>query len=180
VVLQDPAHPKRVLEALAALIADPAAERLRIAVAYASLSGVNALRTLVAAAERKIAVEIVVTLDLGVTRKAALKALLHGPEQAMAIETGDGPGTFHTKLFVVDRVDGTRRALVGSANLTGAALTHNHEAISVGDLSAENGAAWEGWWSDLCSAAEALTPRVGGVICGAATAAGPAGTDRRR
>lgn len=163
-ILQGPTNPKRVLEELAALLADPAVERLRVAVAYANPGGVRALRALLDAADNLEDVEIVVTLDMGITRKAALELLLHEFEGSVRVVMGgSGAGTFHAKAFVVDRIGSTQRALVGSANLTDAAFNRNREAISVGELAAEETASWEAWWDDLVAGADDLTK---GIIDG--------------
>jgi hypothetical protein len=74
--------------------------------------------------------------------------------------TPPGSGTFHTKAFVVDRTGARKRAIVGSANLTHAALTTNREAVSVGDLSDEEDSAWEAWWAELDASAVELTEAV--------------------
>lgn len=159
-VLQSPEHPNQVLEALATLIADQGTERLRVAVAYANPRGVEAFHTLLATAATGIDVEIVVTLDMGITRKAALEMLLDGPAHARVITTLTGSGTFHSKVFVADRDDGSQRAIVGSANLTDAALTRNYEAITAGDLPQADSPSWERWWDELWQAAVELTPQV--------------------
>lgn len=159
-IFQDPSRPRRVLAALRELVSDPAVERLRIAVAYANPAGVAALERLLLRAERAIEVEIVVTLDMGITREAALQALHDGTAICKVIDTGAGPGTFHAKAFVADRGDEACRAIVGSANLTYPALTTNHEAIWVGEPDSASLAAWEEWWADLWSVAADLTPAV--------------------
>ncbi|HET7485355.1 MAG TPA: phospholipase D family protein [Solirubrobacterales bacterium] len=159
-ILQDPAHPNRILDELAALLADPAVERLRVAVAYASLDGVKALHALLAATGDKMDIEIVVSLDMGITRKAALEALLEGCGLVKVITTDSRLGTFHAKAFVVDRGDAAQRAIIGSANLTYAALTRNYEAASAADLSQEGSDSWEQWWSELTHAADGLTTQI--------------------
>lgn len=157
-IFQDPSRPRRVLAALRELVCDRGVERLRIAVAYANPAGVAALERLLLLAERAIGVEIVVTLDMGITRKAALQALHDGDATCKVIETGAGPGTFHAKAFVADRGAEACRAIVGSANLTYPALTTNHEAVWSGEPDSASLAAWEEWWADLWSAAADLTP----------------------
>jgi HKD family nuclease len=160
-IIQDAAHPNRVLEALAALLNEPAVERVRAAVSYANADGVRTLQRLVETLDESVAVEVVVTLDMGITRKAALEMLLrdfHG--SVSVVETSPGAGTFHTKTWVVDRDAGSQRSLTGSANLTGAALTKNREAVSVGDLDATESDAWEAWWNDVLREAEVLTEKI--------------------
>lgn len=160
-ILQDPAHHGLVLRALAEMLADPAVKRVRVAVAYVNLAGVRALQRLLAAAGDAVEVEVVVTLDMGITRKAALEAMLRDlGESVSVIDTGSSSGTFHAKAFVVDRDGAAQCALVGSANLTYAALTTNHEAISVRELSQVETDAWEAWWADLLAAADDLTEDV--------------------
>lgn len=143
------------------MLADPAVERLRVAVAYANLTGFRAFQGLLAAADGDIEVEIILTLDMGITRKAALEALLQDFSGSVKVITSEsGFGTFHAKAFVVDRSGADQRALIGSANLTYPALTRNHEAISVGDLAQDEVEAWEMWWADLVAAADDLTEDV--------------------
>jgi hypothetical protein len=160
VILQDPAHPNRVLDEVVALVSDPAVERLRIAVAYANLHGVRALHTLLEAVDGEVPVEIVVTLDMGITRKAALEALLAGGGLVKVIATDPGIGTFHAKAFVADRGAAPQRAIIGSANLTSAALTKNYEAITASVLEQEDASVWEQWWSRLSAAADDLTTEI--------------------
>jgi HKD family nuclease len=160
-ILQDPTRPGRVLEALGELLGDPSAERLRVAVAYANVGAVRALHRLLEANDHITEVEVVVTLDMGITRKTALDALLNEfPGAAKAIETGGVPGTFHTKAFLVDRGGAAPRALVGSANLTHAALTTNYEAVSMHDLTPQEAATWEAWWTALWQAADDVTEQM--------------------
>jgi len=143
------------------MLADPAVERLRVAVAYANLTGFRAFQGLLAAAAGAIGVEIILTLDMGITRKAALEAMLRDFSGSVrVISSESGFGTFHAKAFVVDRSGAPQRALIGSANLTFPALTRNHEAISVGDLVHDEVEAWEMWWADLVAAAHDLTEDV--------------------
>jgi hypothetical protein len=158
-ILQDPAHPNVVLDALADLVADPTVRRLRVAVAYANRDGVLALERLVAG--RDIEVLPIVTLDMGITRKAALERLLEAfGDSARTVTTTSGGETFHAKAYVVDRDGGPQRAIVGSANLTGPALRTNHEAITLSDLSHEDTAKWEAWWERLDAASDALSEEV--------------------
>ena len=160
-ILQGPGRPGRVRAELAALIADPAVERLRIAVAYANLGGVRILEKLLDAAGDGVRVEIIVTLDMGITRKAALEALLRDfTGEARIVTTASGLGTFHAKVFVVDRAGGATRAMVGSANLTDAALVRNYEAVTVADLGPTAATEWEAWWAELGAASSELTEEV--------------------
>lgn len=176
-IVQDPGHPRRVLAELARLVSDPEVTRLRVAVAYANARGVHALQKILAALPEPVQVDVVVTLDMGITRKAALEALLHDFDgDGRAIVTPAGPGTFHAKAFVVDRDGASQRALVGSANLTDAALTHNHEAVAVVDLTERQTEAWETWWAELVTAADELTEE---LIAGYVERKPPAGHRER-
>jgi HKD family nuclease len=158
VILQDAEHPGLVLAALVRLLSDPTIERLRVAVAYANEAGVDTLLRVMDAAPDGVQVEMVVTLDMGITRKAALVCLLHEfGDRVRTVSTPGRAGTFHAKAFVVDRNGGTLRALVGSANLTAAALTNNREALALIDLRDEKAQVWEEWWGDLMEASEPLT-----------------------
>jgi len=161
VIPQDPTHPGQVLKALSELVLDPTVGRIRIAVSYANLKGVEALETLLSAVGRPIDVEVVLSLDMGITRKAALQETLREfGEHARVISGAGAAGTFHAKVFVVDRDGGPLRALIGSANLTHAALTNNREVISVADLDADETAAWEAWWDDLVDRSDPLTQQI--------------------
>jgi phosphatidylserine/phosphatidylglycerophosphate/cardiolipin synthase-like enzyme len=161
VILQDPGDRGAVLGQLASLLADPGVERLRVAVAYANLGGIRALETLLTARDYPIEVEIVVTLDMGITRKDALEYLLRDFDGSVrSITTEGGSGTFHAKVFAVDQGGVVSRALVGSANLTDAALSSDYEAVSVSDLTSEEGEAWQRWWADLVEAADELTEEI--------------------
>ena len=149
------------MKALASLLSEPGVDRLRVAVAYANPGGVRALQTLLAALDNDVPVEIVVTLDMGITRKAALEMLLRDFSGTVgALTTGAGLGTFHAKAFVVDREGQPHRALIGSANLTDAALIRNCEAISIQDLTPAEAQAWDEWWDRVVSAADELTEDV--------------------
>lgn len=159
-IFQGPGRPNRVLAELSELILDPTVTRLRVGVAYANRGGVEALQTLVAAANHPVEVEVVVALDMGITRKAALDMLLRDYGGNARAITTTSPGTFHAKAFVVDREGDSQRAVVGSANLTAPALTQNREAVAVTDLGPAEEAEWEEWWADLVAASEELTQEV--------------------
>ena len=121
----------------------------------------RALGPLLEVLDNSVPVELIVTLDMGITRKAALEMLLRnfrGTTRVIATRAGDG--TFHAKAWVIDRASAPQRALVGSANLTGAALTKNREAVSVDDLSNQQSRAWEAWWEALMFEVEDLTDAV--------------------
>lgn len=160
-IIQDSRHQNLVLEALAELLAEPVVERVRGAVAYANVEGVRALNQLLEVLDDSVPVALIVTLDMGITRKAALEILLNDFRGTVkVIETSPGDGTFHSKAWVVDRTAAAQRALVGSANLTGAALTKNREAVSLGDLDDAQSQAWEVWWDEAIAETQDLTEAV--------------------
>jgi PLD-like domain len=158
VKLQSPANKNCVADAIASLLATPDVERIRVAVAYANKPGVQALLSLLRTAPGSPSVQIVLTTDMGITRKDALAILLRElPESVRLISSSGGAWTFHTKAIVIDIPGGARRALVGSANLTGAALTENYEGVTVTDLTLDDAQGWESWWDALHTAAVPLT-----------------------
>lgn len=156
-IFQSPTNPALVLAELSALVSDPTVRRLRTAVAYANERGVQALEGVLGATDSDFSVEVIVTLDMGITRKAALDRLLRDFRGATrTITTPPGFGTFHAKAFVTDRHNQPTRALVGSANLTDAAMTRNYEAISVADLSPRQTIQWDLWWEELLTGSKEL------------------------
>lgn len=140
IIVQHAGAPGEVLRALTAL-AYPAPERVRIAVAYATLSGCRLLfgqlgRLTGAAAWEAIPKELVVSLDYGVTEPRALQYLMQAPGCTVSVSS---PGVvarprfqpemaYHPKVYQFER-GLLAGMLVGSANLTQAALTTNTEAV---------------------------------------------------
>ncbi len=171
VILQDPARPNGVLQAIADC-ADETVSEFRMAVAFATLGGCELLfPTLVAriGAEgwEAIPKRIVTGLDFGITEPAALAYLRELPNSAIRIaHLGVGgrpvlapPGTtFHPKLYLF--LKGNRRDLVlGSANLSRPAMTVNTEIIErLTDVA--NASDADDLWSRIESASSELTEAI--------------------
>jgi HKD family nuclease len=157
-VLQSPSKPTEILTSLEAL-ASPAATELRIAVAYATKTGCDELLPRLIdriglgrwATMSKTAI---VSTDFHITEPAALAALR---DEGFAVRLSNTPGSsFHPKVYTFASKRRVK-ALVGSANLTRAALTVNTEAAAVvsgvaGDFDAS--------WAELVAASVALTQEI--------------------
>src|SRR5580704_7840753 len=142
-ILQSPLRPTEILASLEALAA-PTTSKLRIAVAYATKTGCDELLPRLldrVGADRWGAMPkaAIISTDFHITDPAALADLQsHG----FAVRLSSTPkSSFHPKLYAFDD-DLVVNALVGSANLTRAALTVNTEAAIVGELSADFGSTW--------------------------------------
>lgn len=156
-VLQSPQNPTEILTSLEAL-AGPATSELRIAVAYATLTGCTELLPRLAdrvgeARWAAIPKAAIVSTDFHITEPAALVDLqAHG----FAVRLANTPGSsFHPKLYVFASDEGLD-ALVGSANLTRAALTVNTEAAIASRLSDD----FEPSWRDLSAGSVDLTEEI--------------------
>jgi HKD family nuclease len=145
-IIQHPGAPGLVLQALTELVY-PLPQRLRIAVAYATGSGCTLLFDQLARRNRigaldTIPKEIVVSLDYGVTEPRALRQLMALPHCSVSIAD---PGViqrprfqpqaaYHPKVYMFDG-GLISKSLIGSANLTSAALSTNTEAVQTVELS---------------------------------------------
>lgn len=144
-ILQSPSRPTAMLRALESL-ALPNTEELRFAVAYATLEG---CKNLVPRLESRIGARrwqsipktVIVTTDFHLTEPAALEYLRSAGFQVRLSEVSTV--NYHPKLYAF--LSGARaQALVGSANLTLAAMTDNVEAASVSaPTRADLTAAWD-------------------------------------
>jgi hypothetical protein len=156
-ILQSPLNPTEMLASLEAL-AGRATSELRIAVAYATKTGCDELlprllERIGADRWREIAKVAVISTDFHITEPAALVDLqAHG----FAVHLSNTPSSnFHPKLYAFGS-DPKVRAMVGSANLTRAALTVNTEAAVVSDLSR----GFASTWAELVGASIPLTDQV--------------------
>jgi HKD family nuclease len=148
ILLQDPLGPGAMLAALEAL-ARPATTELRIAVAYTTETGVDELIPRLAdrigrAAWASMPKTLITSFDFGLTEPAALRRMrdAHGFALRMAAVPG---ASFHPKLFLFTSGVETS-VLVGSANLTRAALLYNTEmgtVVTVPGKSADLEAHWK-------------------------------------
>lgn len=145
-MLQHPGRPTEVLAALERL-ADPASTQLRCAVAYATLGGAKDLAARVEArigpSWAAIAKTLVTCFDFGLTEPSALRYLRD--QHGFSLRVSSTPGSsYHPKLFLFDVPPGAA-ALIGSANLTRAAMTTNTEmavALKLSSPSLELEAQW--------------------------------------
>lgn len=163
-LVQDPSRPNTVLDAIVSLSSADTTQ-FRALVAYATLSGCEALVPRVAAAVGKawgrIPKVVITSFDYGITEPDALVQLVDAGFQVRIANIGEGgtislmpvASAFHPKAYIFD--DPVRMsALVGSPNLTRRALTVNVEAAYVVDA-IEDVEAVERQWS---LAVEASTP----------------------
>ena len=142
-------------------------ERVRWAVAYATHSGCERLVNRIAARigtgwemSRKC---FIISLDFGLTEPAALEMLSGLPHSEVYIanpevigKPGFMPGkAYHPKLFLFDTGAATAY-VVGSANLTNAALITNTEVVATGEELPGNGP-WDAIWAELLTNTTPLT-----------------------
>lgn len=103
------------------------AEELLFAVAYVKESGVNAILEKFSGKSAKL----LCNLDMGITQLSGIKKLLQNDVEVRIYQSKEG--TFHPKIWLFGR-DGQWKMLIGSANMTEAALMKNVEAsILVGE-----------------------------------------------
>jgi hypothetical protein len=155
-VQQSPSQPTAMLAALESL-ATQSTDELRIAVAYATSPGTNALLPRLIAlighqrwsAIRKTAI---VTTDFHLTEPAALTHM-----RSLGIDVRIAQrarSNYHPKVYAF-LAKGTPRALVGSPNLTLAALTDNVEAAMVDRIADRRG--FDASWNELLGASVEMT-----------------------
>lgn len=127
-VYQDRLFRSRTRTALGRL-ADPTVTGVRVAVAYTSRNGckslVDLLKRRVGARWATAQKALITSLDFYLTEPDALDIALRA---GFDVYRGWAPGfAFHPKLYMLDTTSGDSRVLVGSANLTEAALSDNTE-----------------------------------------------------
>ena len=89
------------------------------AVAFVMESGLDILEgDLRAAALRGATIRLLTSDYLGVTEPAALRRLVSIGTAALVRCYEVGRGSFHPKAYLFDHTDGSRRAFIGSANLS--------------------------------------------------------------
>ena len=124
----------------------------RIAVAYATVSGV---RTLLKAFEKKglKSSSWILGLDDGITQPGAIELLLSLDNSEVRVASYERENfRFHPKFLVFDQLGKTGKllTLVGSANLTASALCGNSEALAILEARSEvDLAAVEKAWDNL-------------------------------
>jgi HKD family nuclease len=162
-IVQDPAHPNRVFEALVGF-ADAGATRVRVLAAYTTLAGCELLVPALAehgALERGMTV--ITSFDYGITEPEALEYLKEHDVVVRIANLGEGgaiavrPGgsAYHAKAYLFDSDESTG-VLVGSANLTRRALTVNVEAVYA--ASDADAAVVDEQWDLAYAASVAVTP----------------------
>lgn len=120
-------HRYRLVDELRSLLA--AAESANFAVAYVRRSGVQLLRReLEALRQRGGNVRVLFTLNPPISEAVAVRALL---DLGISVRVYSAPHVFHPKGYVFARADGAM-AVIGSANLSGSALTQGREWCLVG------------------------------------------------
>lgn len=139
-----------LLDELRELIAD--ADDAFFAVAYIRSSGVRLLRrSLDRMRERRGTVRILFTLRPPISEAAAIRSLI---ELGVHVRCYDAPHLFHIKAYIVRNRVGTS-AIVGSANVSGSALTLAREWCVSGDSGElpidEMRAEFERLWDSLYS-----------------------------
>jgi HKD family nuclease len=159
VVLQNDLHPATIVAALEDL-ARPDTSSLRLAVAYTTKPGCDELiprleDRIGAAAWSALPKTLVTSFDFGLTEPAALRHLRdkHGFVIRRAVIKGP---SFHPKLFAFTSPD-SLAILVGSANLTRAAMTENSEMGVVTCLEVDDRSDFERQWSELVAASVPVT-----------------------
>ncbi len=157
-VLQGPWRPTAVLTALEGL-ASHKLDELRIAVAYTTLGGCEELMPRLR--ERTgvkrwatISKTVITSTDFGLTEPKALEYLRD--EFGVDVRLSDIPASFHPKMYAF-RIGSKFDVLVGSANLTGAALTSNGEAALVTSIKARGRSGFDVDWAALTSASDPLS-----------------------
>jgi HKD family nuclease len=120
-------HRRRLVDELRNLLG--AAESATFAVAYIRRSGVQLLRReLQALRQRGGIVRILFTVNPPISEAAAVRSLL---DLGIAVRVYNAPHVFHPKGYVFTRGNGST-AVIGSANLSGSALTQGREWCLVG------------------------------------------------
>jgi hypothetical protein len=137
--------------------------RLRIAVAYATLEGVNLLQKILATRSGHLNVSLIVGLDGFVTQPQAIRSLQQLYEtECKFILTTEVNAIFHAKGYFFESFSGDYvGAFVGSANLTGSGLGRNTELGIVtrchGAQARQMKSVWDSWWSTIWAEARLLS-----------------------
>jgi HKD family nuclease len=166
-IIQTPKASGTILSALKAA-ASPDVTEIRLAVAYVTLSGVRvfaeAMEAQMGAGWANAEKRLVTCIDFGLTDPEALRAWLNLANSSAFLHNLGikdprlrPSKAFHAKYYDFRR-PGAATVAIGSANLSKAALTDNHEVLSVetfASLSSANAA-----WKDLSKGAVPATAAV--------------------
>ncbi len=162
IYVQNKQCPSQVLFAFDEVV-EPEVERIRWAVAYTTFKGCQRLVTRLT---QRMGVRqwdrspktFITSLDFGLTEPAALEYLAAMPasevliaNSSIATQSSLMPSdAYHPKIYLFD-TDHSVGYVVGSANLTNAALLRNTEVVTVGHELPGN-CIWDGVWSELIRA----------------------------
>ena len=102
------------------------ASEVVLAVAYVKENGVD----MVLDGLKNKPVRLLCSFDMGITQISGIKKMLANGAEVRVYKSAEG--TFHPKMWLF-KIDGKWRSLIGSANLTRAALSNNVEASALLD-----------------------------------------------
>ncbi|TRC93531.1 hypothetical protein FJV76_23355 [Mesorhizobium sp. WSM4303] len=134
----------RLRELLAAHIADCEADELGAAAAYVTIEGVNAVLEAVGVRELQKS-RWLVGLDDAISQPGAIDRLLSLPNATVRVVTFAAAGArFHSKIVLLGNTKASKKAvlMIGSANLSRAALEKNAEAVAFIASSEKANADW--------------------------------------
>lgn len=159
IVLQNDLRPTEILAALEDLAAPDTVE-LRLAVAYTTQNGCDEL---IPRLRDRIGVDawgalrksLLTSFDFGLTEPNALRDARDNHDFSIRRSSITGP-SFHPKLYAFTGPRGVS-VMVGSANLTRAAMTENTEMAAVVTFIGDAGAEFERQWQALISASVPIT-----------------------
>jgi hypothetical protein len=127
-----------------------AASRATIAVAY-----FNPDDPLLAALKRVPQLRVLIAQDFQINNPYKLESLCAKDVWLRAVPVDSEDGKLHSKVFYFQRKDGSRWAMIGSANLTHAGLHQNREACIILDSRCEADHVHLGdintWLDEICS-----------------------------
>ena len=184
-VVQDPARPDGVIDAIASL-GSAGSQRLRVLSAYTTKGGCELLFERLAAAIGPtwgaIPKTVITSFDYGITEPDALTYLQSQGVEVRIANVGAGgrlvlfpsASAFHPKAYIVDDV-ASIGAVIGSANLTRRALRVNVEAVFVANPLPDTQGV-EAQWQATVSASQELDP----VLLAAYAVARPAALEHAR
>ena len=100
------------------------ARRADLVIAYVQQSGVSLLKKYIANTNREV--RLVCSFDMEITDPLAVKQLM---DMGVTVKIYQAPrGTLHAKVWLFEYANGEQSCLIGSANLSAAALRDNVEA----------------------------------------------------
>lgn len=137
-----PAYDDSIDAALVALVSEREWTKISVAVAYASVAGVTRLCNIIREKRPNITFRWVLGLDDYITQPGAIEFCESLPKSSTRVFSSAGANhRFHPKVFVFedDATDKNVSIVVGSANLTYAALSKNCEAIAILENSGQLG-----------------------------------------